>query len=135
MAPDAWATSWWRQAARILESAACLVKPGGRLVYATCSLLAAENEEQVARFLASAPDFAPVPVAALWPEAVGGAGPGGAGDWLRLTPARDGCDGFFVAVLGRAAKAAAADPEAGPEADPEAAPEAEEGPEAEAPAA
>ena len=100
---------------------------------ATCSLLAAENEEQVARFLASAPGFAPVPVATLWPQAVGGAGPGGAGDWLRLTPARDGCDGFFVAVLGRAAKAAAAEPEAEPEAEEK--PEAEEGPEAEAPAA
>jgi 16S rRNA (cytosine967-C5)-methyltransferase len=98
--------------ARILESAARLVKPGGRLIYATCSLLAAENEAQVARFLAAAPDFAPLAVAGIWAAAIGGAWPGGAGDWLRLTPARHGCDGFFVAVLGRAAAAAASEPEA-----------------------
>jgi 16S rRNA (cytosine967-C5)-methyltransferase len=87
--------------ARILESAARLVKPGGRLVYATCSLLAAENEAQVARFLAAGTGFAPLPIAEVWQAAIGGPCPGG-GDGLRLTPARHGCDGFFVAVLGRA---------------------------------
>lgn len=106
--------------ARILESAARLVKPGGRLIYATCSLLAAENEDQVARFLAAVPGFAPLPVAEAWAAAIGGACPGG-GDWLSLTPARHGCDGFFVAVLARA-PAAAAEPQAEPAAAAEPAP-------------
>ncbi|MBL8704572.1 MAG: RsmB/NOP family class I SAM-dependent RNA methyltransferase [Rhodospirillales bacterium] len=86
--------------ARILASAARLVKPGGRLVYATCSLLPAENERQVEGFLAAHPDFAPVPLEALWPAV--GAGPVPcAGPYLHLTPARHGTDGFFAAVLER----------------------------------
>ena len=68
---------------RILESAARLVKPGGRLVYATCSLLREENEAQVERFLEAAPGFAR------------------AGDDLRISPARDGSDGFYAAILER----------------------------------
>ena len=43
--------------AEILDSAARLVKPGGKLVYATCSLLREENEEQVEKFLAANEDF------------------------------------------------------------------------------
>ena len=80
-----------RQAA-ILETAARLVKSGGRLLYATCSLLAAENEEQVAAFRERHPEFAAVPVRTL----------GLPGDEvLSLTPARHGTDGFFAAVLER----------------------------------
>src|SRR5262245_11597748 len=56
--------------AEILAAAARLVKPGGRLVYATCSLLPAENEERVAAFLADNADFAVVPVAEVWTENV-----------------------------------------------------------------
>ncbi|HEX2891989.1 RsmB/NOP family class I SAM-dependent RNA methyltransferase [Vineibacter terrae] len=89
----------------ILATAAKLVKPGGRLVYATCSLLPVENEAQVADFLAAHPDFAAVPIADAWQQNVGTAFPDGAasGDWLRLTPARHHTDGFFVAVLERKA--------------------------------
>lgn len=86
----------------ILARAALLVRPGGRLIYATCSSLTAENEDVVTRFLAVAPDFRPVDVTALWPETVGGACPV-LGPWLRLTPETHETDGFFAAVLTRVA--------------------------------
>ena len=57
----------------ILASAARLVKPGGRLVYATCSLLREENEAQAEAFLAAHPDFALYPAARAWAETIGGA--------------------------------------------------------------
>jgi 16S rRNA (cytosine967-C5)-methyltransferase len=83
----------------ILDQAAALVRKGGRLVYATCSLLSEENEDQVTAFLARHPGFALVPLARAWSF---GAPPGAAAaDFLRLTPARDGTDGFFAAVLER----------------------------------
>jgi 16S rRNA (cytosine967-C5)-methyltransferase len=86
----------------ILDSAWRLVKPGGRLVYATCSLLAEENEAQVDAFLAAHPDFKLVPVADVWRAAVGeGDGDGMVGQTLSLTPAQHGTDGFFAAVLER----------------------------------
>ncbi|HVC57833.1 MAG TPA: RsmB/NOP family class I SAM-dependent RNA methyltransferase, partial [Stellaceae bacterium] len=84
----------------ILQSAARLVKPGGRLVYATCSLLREENEAQAETFLAAHPDFTLYPMARAWEETLGGRSPGG-DDYLRLTPARHGTDGFFVAVFER----------------------------------
>jgi 16S rRNA (cytosine967-C5)-methyltransferase len=59
----------------ILDSAWRLVKPGGRLVYATCSLLAEENEAQIDAFLAAHADFKLVPVADVWREAIGAAAP------------------------------------------------------------
>src|SRR6185437_8441503 len=83
---------------QILRSAARLVRPGGRLIYATCSLLREEDEDQAEAFLAAEPDFAPVPVARAWAETIGGDCPGGE-HYLRLTPARHGTDGFFVAIF------------------------------------
>jgi 16S rRNA (cytosine967-C5)-methyltransferase len=80
--------------ARILESAARLVKPGGRLIYATCSVLPEENEVQADAFVAAHADFVPVPVGQVWEEA-------GEGTNLALSPAKDGTDGFFVAVFER----------------------------------
>ena len=88
--------------AGILDQAATLVKPGGRLVYATCSLLPEENERQVEAFLARHEGFRILSVADLWPATVGGAAPSPAA-MLHLSPARHGTDGFFVAVLERAA--------------------------------
>ena len=66
----------------ILDQAATLVRIGGRLVYATCSLLSEENEAQVTAFLSRHSGFFQR-------------------DVLVLTPARDGTDGFFAAVLER----------------------------------
>jgi 16S rRNA (cytosine967-C5)-methyltransferase len=83
--------------ARILASAARLVKPGGRLVYATCSMLSEENEAQVASFLVSTPGFRIVPVRHAAPQLMGMT----QSDHLSLTPARHGTDGFFAAVLQR----------------------------------
>ncbi|MEP9353762.1 RsmB/NOP family class I SAM-dependent RNA methyltransferase [Xanthobacter sp. KR7-65] len=84
--------------ASILASAARLVKPGGRLVYATCSLLAEENEAQVEAFLAATPAFRAVPLGEAAPQ-LAGVTPS---DFLSLTPARHDTDGFFAAVLQRA---------------------------------
>ncbi|WP_026871284.1 RsmB/NOP family class I SAM-dependent RNA methyltransferase [Inquilinus limosus] len=93
----------------ILDSAARLAKPdGGRVIYATCSLLREENEAQVEAFLAAHPDYRLVPVEEVWAEAVG-TGPAPTAGMLRLSPAANGTDGFFVAVLERGPKAEAAD--------------------------
>lgn len=83
--------------ASILDSAARLVKPGGRLVYATCSVLFEENEDQVAAFLATHPEFEVVPLPVAAPQITGSAHP----DYLALTPARHDMDGFFAAVFQR----------------------------------
>lgn len=87
----------------ILASAARLVKPGGRLVYATCSLLAAENEQVVAAFdAAQGADFQPLPAADVLAAArLADPAPLVTGPFLRLWPHRHGTDGFFAAVWQR----------------------------------
>lgn len=88
----------------ILERAAAMVKPGGRLVYVTCSVLTEENEAVVDGFLAETTAFRALPVASVWAETVAARGGGvcpAMGPYLRLAPHRDGTDGFFVAVLER----------------------------------
>jgi 16S rRNA (cytosine967-C5)-methyltransferase len=86
----------------VLKQGAALVKPGGRLIYITCSLLPEENQDQAEAFLAGAPDFTALPVAQAWRERMTAAYPGG-DPYLTLTPARQGTDGFFVAIFQRAA--------------------------------
>ncbi|MBI5720570.1 MAG: RsmB/NOP family class I SAM-dependent RNA methyltransferase [Burkholderiales bacterium] len=88
---------------RILSAAASLLKPGGRLVYATCSLLAAENEEVVRAFDAERErDFEPLPVLDLLQAAkVAQAEELVSGAWLRLWPHQHQTDGFFAAVWRR----------------------------------
>jgi 16S rRNA (cytosine967-C5)-methyltransferase len=88
---------------RLLDAAARLVKPDGRLVYVVCSLLPAECERQIEAFLARRPDFAPLPVAEIWRRTLDGEPPADGSPWLLLSPARTGTDGFFAAILRRAA--------------------------------
>jgi 16S rRNA (cytosine967-C5)-methyltransferase len=89
----------------VLALAAPLVKPGGRLVYVTCSVLPEENGEQIDRFLANHSAFAALPWRDVWSAVNGGEPPSGdtTGDGLLLTPARHGTDGFFVCVMERRA--------------------------------
>jgi 16S rRNA (cytosine967-C5)-methyltransferase len=83
----------------ILESAARLLKPGGRLVYATCSMLPQENEEIAEAFSKAHPDFAVLPVAdELTRLKVANADKLCNGQFLRLWPHRHGTDGFFAAI-------------------------------------
>lgn len=89
----------------LLERAAKLVKPGGRLVYITCSVLPVENGERIAAFLSPKPTFAVVPYRDQWREAIGTEPPASAGtqsNGLLLTPHRHGTDGFFISVMRRA---------------------------------
>lgn len=94
-------TELTRLQADILNRAAPLVTPGGFLVYATCSILADENEAQVDAFLSAHPEFSLLPVRELWDTA------GLDGSWERelfvTTPAEGGRDGFFAAVLEKGA--------------------------------
>jgi len=81
--------------ARILDALWPLLKPGGRLVYATCSVLAAENTDQIAAFVRRHPDALAVPVAvdagAPWGR------PSGFG--RQILPGESDMDGFFYAIL------------------------------------
>ncbi len=91
----------------ILQSAARLLKPGGRLVYATCSLLREENEQIAEAFSAANPDFSPMPVGEILAdlkvsEAASLCAGGAAGQqYLRLWPHLHNTDGFFAAVWQR----------------------------------
>ena len=66
---------------KVLAAASRFVKPGGRVIYVTCSLFAEENEDRIAAFLTAHPDFK------------------SAGPFRRLSPLHDSTDGFFVATL------------------------------------
>lgn len=82
----------------ILTRTAPLVKDGGRLIYATCSVLAQENEHQIEWFLKENPNFHIIPVGDIWREVFGNDCPVD-GDYLRLSPAQHHTDGFFAAIL------------------------------------
>ena len=85
--------------AAILDAAAKMVRPGGRVVYATCSLLTAENDAIIEAFLASHPEFRLTPASAVLARH----GIELEGDLLRLLPHRQNTDGFFAAVLDKQA--------------------------------
>jgi 16S rRNA (cytosine967-C5)-methyltransferase len=99
--------------ASILAGAARLLKSGGRLVYATCSLLTEENDTIVEQFLASHPDFELVPMSKVLAEQKI---PLEMDQYLKMLPHKHQTDGFFAAVLERkpmAAKTAQADEQDG----------------------
>lgn len=83
--------------ADILDRVAPLVKHGGRLVYATCSILQDENEDQISAFLHRHPDYKILPLA----QAISGVSdiPQCDGDMMSLSPHRQGTDGFFACAL------------------------------------
>jgi len=87
---------------QVLEKGYALAKPGGAILYITCSVLPQENTDQVAAFLARHPDVRVVPYKEQWSRTIGGAVPesaDGSAETLLLTPATHGTDGFFVAVM------------------------------------
>lgn len=85
----------------ILDRVAGAVKPGGRLVYATCSLFNCENEDQVAAFLERHPEFTIASVPDIWPGDAGTPCPvrRGTSPFMRLAPHTHQTDGFFAAVM------------------------------------
>ena len=83
---------------KILSAAARLLRAGGRLVFATCSVLREEGEEIAAKFIAAHPEFAPLSCAGIL------AAQGvelDTGEHLRLFPHLHGTDGFFAAAFER----------------------------------
>jgi 16S rRNA (cytosine967-C5)-methyltransferase len=88
--------------AQVLENGFQLAKPGGTILYITCSVLPGENTEQVAAFCQRHPEMMIVPYKEQWSRTIGSEAPesaDGSQDTLLLTPARHGTDGFFVAVM------------------------------------
>lgn len=87
------------QQSRLLDALWPLLRPGGRLLYATCSVLAEENADRIASFLATHPDAEALPLDARFGR------PSGAG--RQRLPGEDGMDGFFYALLRRQAEGVA----------------------------
>jgi 16S rRNA (cytosine967-C5)-methyltransferase len=86
---------------RLLEEAATRVRDGGRLIYATCSLLPCENEDRIAAFLMRHAEFAIRPCAEVWRESVDTAVPKGMAQFFKASPRTMGSDGFFACVMER----------------------------------
>jgi len=91
----------------VLDRAATLVKPGGRIAYITCSVLPPENAGQIRAFVARHPEFVVIPppqvVTVLWDKADDFSAATQSAEGLLMTPRRTGTDGFFVSVLKRRA--------------------------------
>ena len=91
---------------QVLTVAAALVKPGGRLVYATCSVIPAENADQTRWFLSAFLEFQERAWRDSWPSYAAASMPSGAesdASALQLTPYRHSTDGFYISILERSA--------------------------------
>lgn len=89
---------------RILAAASGLVKPGGTLIYATCSIFEDENQQQVEQFLMDYPEFRVARPEKLWDRFCRPLREGAENmPIMQLTPHQDGTDGFFAAILTRKA--------------------------------
>ena len=85
----------------ILREAWRALKPGGRLIYSTCTIHQGENQENVRWFLANYPFIAVDITDRFVPEL---REPSMKEGWVQFLPGKHGCDGFFVAVFQRKAK-------------------------------
>lgn len=85
----------------IMEKAAKLVKPGGRLIYSTCSLFVSENKSQIDSFLGRNSNFSLMPVPQVWKEVLSTPCPTNDAV-LQLRPDLHQVDGFFVAIMEKA---------------------------------
>jgi 16S rRNA (cytosine967-C5)-methyltransferase len=83
----------------ILEAAAAALRPGGRLVYSTCTVHAVENERQIEGFLADHREFSVLDLSHAYPE--GATAAADQGSFLQTLPSHHGTDGFFIAALRR----------------------------------
>jgi 16S rRNA (cytosine967-C5)-methyltransferase len=86
----------------LLEEGARHTKPGGRLIYVTCSILPSENEDQITTFLERHSDFAIHPAREVWSESIGTEPPPGMDQFFHATPLTTATDGFFTASVVRA---------------------------------
>jgi 16S rRNA (cytosine967-C5)-methyltransferase len=88
-----------RLQAWLIDDGARHVKPGGRLVYATCSILSRENDDVIDSFLARNAKFTVVAAKEIWRSATGVASPPAIAKYFRATPLKAGTDGFFTCIM------------------------------------
>ncbi|WP_172125376.1 MULTISPECIES: RsmB/NOP family class I SAM-dependent RNA methyltransferase [unclassified Devosia] len=103
LSPELLATRMGEQSA-LLRDGLAFLKPGGTLVYITCSILPEENDDQIVALRAEQPGLVSVPPAELWSAAFGTALPDGvatAAGGIALTPRLTGTDGFYCHILRR----------------------------------
>jgi 16S rRNA (cytosine967-C5)-methyltransferase len=83
----------------LIDDGARHTKPGGRLVYVTCSLLRSENEDVIEAFVNRQPGFRRRSAAEIWHSTTGSEPPPGMAEYFRASPLKTGTDGFFVCIM------------------------------------
>lgn len=84
---------------QLLNQAIPFIKPGGCLIYVTCSLFPCENQHQITTFLEKNTEFTPISLESIWQGILDTPYPGTNAVYLQLTPHQHNCDGFFIAIL------------------------------------